>query len=97
MRRALGLIVAAFLLYGCALIEGKGPIADPKTGPGTAYPCGAAGTVCLDTMPHSCCPPAMACKSDTDGPYCAADSGYDPSDPATWGRHKRVPRTDPAQ
>jgi hypothetical protein len=91
MRRLIAIACAAFFFSGCALIEGKGPIADPKTGPGTPWPCGTTGVECTDSMPHDCCPQNSVCRSDDAGPFC--ESQYvDPQSPyAARARTRRTP------
>lgn len=75
MRRLIAIACAALIFSGCALIEGKGPIANPKTGPGTDYPCGATGVQCFDSKDPdaACCPMDHSCRVDDAGPFCHYD------------------------
>lgn len=92
MRRLIAAIACAPLALACALVREQGPIANPNP---HDYPCGAQGTECHDTNPPTCCGARQACATDDSGPYCAADEGWDGSDPVTWGRKVRQPRTMP--
>lgn len=96
--KVIGCVLLCFVLYGtsgCALMREGNPATTPKTGPGTAYPCGVYGVVCTDeaarlTPDQACCYVHSTCKIDDDGPYCESYD-FDPADPTMMvGRHRRA-------
>jgi hypothetical protein len=87
--RAVALL--AFALAGCSLSSWNPPDS-PNDVPPSFGPCGSwvdCSNVEVITNPNDrCCPPTTACSVDDGGPYCAADSNYDPTEPVTWNAKK---------
>lgn len=82
------------VLNGCGLFRPGGTkVTNPGEGPGTEYPCGYHGDVCLDarTPDEKCCTVGK-CANDGE-PYCDNRPPSDPSDPIFFSAKYRLPRS----
>lgn len=70
---AFALLASALSLVACSTPA----ILQPKTGPGTSYPCGVSGVVCVDRYAHPtgmCCWQGEVCGGDFPNIGCPAGS-----------------------